>query len=223
MGYTFYRTCRAGGRVVNWLTMQEVVLDADRADREGGFILACTHLSHLEPFVVSAVLDRHVRWMARIEFYQTHWQAAALHRGGAFPIDRFGCPLSSIRTAIRLVRSGEVVGMFPEGGVTRGRNSVLRGSPIKQGVCTIAVETRRPVIPVVVLGTDRLNRIGPWLPFRRGRLWTAFGNDVLPPERSGSRRADRANMALRLGEEFVRTYHGLLEQSKGGVADEQVP
>jgi len=203
--------------------MQEVVLNADRADREGGFILACTHLSHLEPFVVSSVVERHVRWMARIEFYQSRWQAAALNSGGAFPVDRFGSPISSIRTAIRLAKSGEVVGIFPEGGVTQGRNSMLRGGPFKQGVCTIAVETRLPVLPVIVLGTDRLNRVSPWLPFRRGRLWTAFGNDVLPPERSESRREDRLNMALRLGEEFVRTYHSLLNQSKGKITDQQVP
>lgn len=223
MGLLFYQTCTAGGRLVKWLTMHEVVLNADRADREGGFILACTHLSHLEPFIVSGAVDRQVRWMARIEFYQSRWQAAALHWGGAFAIDRYGSPLSSIRTAIRLAKSGEVLGMFPEGGVTKGRNSVLRGAPFKQGVCTIAIETRLPVLPVVVLGTDRLNRIGPWLPFRRGRLWTAFGNDVLPPERSGSRRADRADMAVRLGEEFVLTYHRLLDQSKDEITDEQVP
>jgi len=223
MGAMLYRCCRASGRFIKWQTMREVVLHADRANREGGFILACTHLSHLEPFIVSVAVERHVRWMARIEFYQSRWRAAALRQGGAFPVDRFGPSLSSVRTAIRLVRSGEIVGIFPEGGVTRGRNSVLRGAPFKQGVCTIAVETRLPVLPVVVLGTDRLNSIGPWLPFRRGRLWTAFGNDVLPPERSGSRRADRENMAVRLGEEFVRTYQGLLKQSNGGITDEQVP
>lgn len=221
MGSLFYRSCRAGSRFIKWQTIREVVLDGSRADRAGGFMLACTHLSHLEPVLVSSIVDRHIRWMARIEFYRRRWQAAALHLGGAFPVDRFGGSIRAVRTAIRLAKAGECVGIFPEGGVAQGWQSVLRGAPFKQGVCTIAIEARIPVVPVVVLGTEQLNRIAPWLPFRRGRLWCAFGNDILPPERSASRRGDRAEMASRLGDEFVRVYQDLLRRS--GVTDAQVP
>lgn len=203
--------------------MRQVIVNAEAADRSGGFILASSHLSHLEPFVVSGAIERHVRWMARIEFYQRRWQAFALDRGGAFPVDRFGRSLPAVRRAIRLALAGECVGIFPEGGVAHGCNSVLRGAPIKQGVCTIAVQARMPVVPVVVLGTDRLNQIEPWLPFRRARLWIAFGNDVLPPPRSSSRRADRGEMALRLRDEFVRTYQHLLDVSHGEITDGMVP
>ncbi len=89
-------------------------------------------------------------------------------------------------------------GSFPEGGVAKGNQSVLRGRAIKRGVCTVAVE-QVPVVPVVVLGTDtRLNRVGPWLPFRRGQVWIAFGDDVMRTPRSDSRRADRCRMTTRL-------------------------
>ncbi|MDP1661640.1 MAG: lysophospholipid acyltransferase family protein [Phycisphaerales bacterium] len=223
MGAHFYRTCRSVGRFIQWQTMRQVVLNAETADRAGGFVLACSHLSHLEPFIVSGAIERHVRWMARIEFYQRRWQSFALNHGGAFPIDRFGRSLPAVRTAVRLALAGECVGIFPEGGVTRGCESVLRGAPIKQGVCTIAVQTRLPVIPVVVLGTDRLNSVKPWLPLRRTRLWIAFGNDVLPPPRSDSRRADRAEMALRLRKEYVHTYQHLLSASRGEITDAMVP
>jgi len=221
MGVLFYRTCRAGGRFIRWQTIRQLVLDEHRADRAGGFILACTHISHLEPIVVSAIVERQIRWMARVEFYRHRWAAAALNLGGAFPVDRFGCSLRAVRTAIRLARAGECVGIFPEGGVAQGQQSILRGAPFKQGVCTIAIAARVPVVPVVVLGTDRLNRVGPWLPFRRGRVYCAFGSDVVPPARSGSRRGDRMEMAGRLGQEFARVYDDLL--SRSGVTDAQVP
>ncbi|MBC7835820.1 MAG: 1-acyl-sn-glycerol-3-phosphate acyltransferase [Phycisphaerales bacterium] len=201
--------------------MRQLVLDGHRAQRAGGFILACTHLSHLEPILVSGIVERQIRWMARVEFYRRRWAAAALNLGGAFPVDRFGCSIRSIRTAVRLAKAGECVGIFPEGGVAQGRQSVLRGAPFKQGVCTIAIEARVPVVPVVVLGTDRLNQLGPWLPFRRGRVYCAFGSDIVPPPRSGSRRGDRIEMAVRLREEFQRVYHDLL--SRSGITDEQVP
>jgi len=221
MNLTVYKTGRLGCRLIKVQCIREVVLHPERADRAGGFLLACTHLSHLEPFIAGLLVRRVVRWMARIEFYQTRLAAAILHRGGAFPIDRFGYSLPAVRTAIRLARGGEVVGIFPEGGVAKGRLSVLRGGPIKQGICTIAIRAGVPIVPVVVLGTDKLNRIGPWLPFRRGRVWVAFGNDVMPPSIRTSNRADRAEMADRLGVEFRSTYQGLL--GRAGLSDEDVP
>jgi 1-acyl-sn-glycerol-3-phosphate acyltransferase len=221
MNVAFYKSGRLACRLVKVQCIREMVLDAHRADRSGGFLLAVTHLSHLEPFVVGMLVPRVVRWMAREEFYRRRWASAVLHRGGAFPIDRFGFSLPAVRQAIRLVGRGEIVGIFPEGGVAQGRQSVLRGGPLKQGVCTISMRTGAPVVPVVVLGTERLNRVGPWLPARRGRIWVAFGRDVEPPwERQGNR-ADRAEMAARLGEEFRRTYRELLEHSR--LSDDDVP
>jgi 1-acyl-sn-glycerol-3-phosphate acyltransferase len=221
MGVLFYEACRAGARFVKWQTIREIVVNGQQANRDGGFILACTHVSHLEPILVSALVRRQIRWMSRIEFYRHRLLAASLDRGGAFPVDRFGFSLPAVRTAIRLAKAGECVGIFPEGGVANGKQSVMRGAPIKDGVCTIAVESRVPVIPVVVLGTHHLNRIGPWLPFRRARLWYAFGNEVLPRRRTHSRSEDRAEMSLRLRQEFVRTYHALLGHS--GLSDTDFP
>jgi len=217
----FYSVSRLFGRFVMFQCLREVVLDPDRADREGGFILACTHLSHLEPFVVASVIRRRVRWMARVEFFGLWWAGRVLRMGGAFPVDRFGNSMPAVRRAVALARAGEIVGIFPEGGVANGARSVFRGAPYKHGACTAAVATRLPIVPVVVLGTHDLNRVAPWLPFRRGRVWVAFGRDVLPPAPSESRRADRLEMAERLQAEFVRTYQELL--NRAGLADAEVP
>ncbi len=221
MGSLFYRCCRAGSRFIRWQTINEVVLDAHQAARTDGFILACSHLSHLEPILVSGVVNRHVRWMARIEFYRKRWAAASLNWGGAFPVDRFGNSLASVRTAVRLAKAGECVGIFPEGGVRQGPNSIMRGGPIKLGVCTIALQAGVPVVPVIVLGTEKLNHVGPWLPFRRGKLWYAFGNLVPPGPRGTSRRADRAAMGERLRAEFSRLYQHTLART--GLSNDQIP
>lgn len=217
----FYKSSRLAGRCIKFQCVREVVIGADRAERVGGYVLACSHLSHLEPFVVSALLRKRVRWMARVEFYTNWLAAAALNAGGAFPVDRFGNTMPAVRKAVSLANAGEIVGIFPEGGVAQGENSVLRGGPFKQGACTIAVATRLPIVPVVVLGTHNLNRVGPWLPFRRAKLWVAFGRHVAPRPRSDSRREDRLELAERLGAEFVRTYHALLEHS--GLRDSDTP
>jgi 1-acyl-sn-glycerol-3-phosphate acyltransferase len=221
MGAMFYRSGRMVCGLIKFQCIREVVIGSERADLDGGFLLACTHLSHLEPMVISCAVRRQVRWMAREEFYRPRWAAAVLNWGGAFPVDRFGYSLPAVRRAIGLAKSGNVVGVFPEGGVTQGPHSVMRGAPFKQGVCTVAIEARVPIIPVVVLGTEKLNRVGPWLPFRRGRVWMAFGESVSAPPRGRSRRMDRAEMSARLSDEFVRTYRGLLATT--GLRDDQVP
>jgi len=217
----FYKSSRLAGKFVKFQCVREVVIGAERAERAGGCVLACTHLSHLEPFVVSALVRRPVRWMARVEFYRNWLAAAALNAGGAFPVDRYGNTIPAVRRAVSLANAGEVVGIFPEGGVAQGKNSLTRGGPFKQGACTIAVATRLPILPVVVLGTHELNRVAPWLPFRRAKLWVAFGRDVVPRPRSDSRREDRLELAGRLSAEFVRTYQELLDHT--GLRDSDVP
>lgn len=221
MNLALYKTGRLACRLVKVQCIREVVLNPERAERPGGCLLACTHLSHLEPIVVTCLVRRNVRWMARIEFYRRWWAALALRHGGAFPVDRFGFSLPAIRNAVRLVTQGQMVGMFPEGGVAQGDRSVVRGGPIKQGACAVSLRTGAPIIPVVILGTEKLNRVAPWIPPRRGRVYVAFGQDVRPPERRTTRRADRADMTRRLTDEFRATFERLLRHS--GLCEEDVP
>lgn len=221
MNMAFYKAGRLACQFVKVQCIREVVLNPERAERPGGLVLACTHLSHLEPIVVGCLIRRNVRWMARIEFYRRWWGALMLRGGGAFPVNRFGFSLPAVRSAIRLVKEGQLVGIFPEGGVAQGAQSVLRGGSIKQGACTVSLRTGAPIVPVVILGTEKLNRIGPWIPPRRGRVFVAFGDDVRPPVRRTGNRADRAEMARRLCDGFRETFERLLSHS--GLREEDVP
>lgn len=216
-----YSILRVAGGLIKTLCIRESVLSLERSQAPGPLLLAVSHISHIEPFLVSSVVDRPIHWMARVEFFRPGWRTAILNHFGAISVDRAGCSIRPIRGAIRLLTDNRPVGIFPEGGVTTGPDSVLRGGPIKQGVCTIAIRARVPILPVVVIGADTLNRIGPWLPFRRGRIWIAFGRPVHPrPERS-SNRPRRAELAARLRSEFVHTYQQLL--TSAGLEDRIVP
>lgn len=184
-------------------------------------LFAVTHLSHLEPVLASTYLGRPVRWMTRIEFYQSRWGQVMLDRCGCFPVDRFGYTLPAVRRAIRLIDAGETVGVFPEGGVTIGEQSVVRGGPIKQGVCTVSIRTGVPIVPMVILGTHTLNCVGPWIPPRRGAVWIGFGRHIEPPATRRSNRRTRAELSDRLRNEFMDVYDHLL--ATGDVTDDDVP
>jgi len=113
------------------------------------------------------------------------------------------------------------VGIFPEGGVAHGKDSVIRGGQIKKGVCVVANRAQRPVLPVVVVGTHKLNCVAPWLPFRRAQLWVNFGRLVRPRLDEPRRRVARNLMADDLRAEFQATYEEL--RVACGLDDRDVP
>ncbi len=201
----FYDVCRWLWLGVFTFTMRVRTSGLQRMDAEGGVLIAVSHLSHLDPIVVSAVLRRRISWISRIEFYQQWFMRNVLYHGGAFQVNRTGPALPTIREGLRRLQRGEAVGIFPEGELMCGENSVLRGAGIKQGVCLLAARSGRPVLPVIVLGTDRLTRLGPWMPAKRGRLWVHVGPPLHADPHARGRRG-RAEFAARLVAEYVRLY-----------------
>ena len=216
MGSLFYRAGRQAVLYCRTQALRQVVVHGGRTARPGGYVLACTHVSHVEPFIVSCLIPRQVHWMARIEFYRFRLFALILKGAGAFAVNRSGRSVSAIRTAVRIASRGDIAGIFPEGGCVKGKELAFRGGPIKQGVAAIALRAQVPVVPVVVLGTDKLTSIYPWLPARRGQVWVAFGEAVEPPAPvpRRERRRVRREFGDRVARAFVDTYQDLLARAK---------
>jgi 1-acyl-sn-glycerol-3-phosphate acyltransferase len=133
----------------------------------GGVILAANHLSFSDQLFVPAVLSRKVFYLAKAEYFQAPGPigalAAALGRGmGQIPLDRSGgrASLVTLDAALPVLRAGEVVGIFPEG--TRSPDGRLyRG---RTGVAKLALDAGVPLIPVGIIGTDRVQPIGARVP-----------------------------------------------------------
>lgn len=193
------------------LSIRGIVLRRELPERPGGYLLAPTHISHLEPFILSALVRRKIDWMARIEFYRWRIFRWFLYRFDAFPVNRFGVPVSAVRTAIARAKQGRVVGIFPEGGVAMGADSVCRGGPMKRGVCLVSMRANVPIIPCVILGTHELNKFDPWVPFRRATLWIAFGEPIHPPDLA-THKAGREQLARQLGDAYCALYRELCQR-----------
>lgn len=130
--------------------------------REGGYVLACNHLSSVDPWPLGLPLwpRRFLRFMAKSELYW--WPlGAVLSAAGAFPVRRGQADVEAIQTAVRLAREGNVVAMFPEG--TRRRKGLVKRHEARprSGAARIALEAGVPLVPAAVAGTDRLLRLGP--------------------------------------------------------------
>lgn len=209
------------GRFIWLFTIRARVIRPHIVRRDGPFILACTHLSHLEPFVLSVAVNRRIDWVTRIEFFRRRWSSYLLRLAAGFPVNRQGVPVSTIRTAIARLREGRIVGICPEGGVVNGRASACRGGPLKHGAFLIAQRTGLPIVPCVMVGTDKFNTVWPWLPVYNAKLWLAYGDPVYPPDDVRDRRAARARMSEELEKRFQSLYRELCDQH--GVCDRDVP
>jgi 1-acyl-sn-glycerol-3-phosphate acyltransferase len=129
---------------------------------EGGFVLAANHTSNFDPWPLGLPLfpQRWLRFMAKSELYW--WPLRhLLDAAGAFPVERGRGDVEAIAKAVELVRSGEVVVMFPEG--TRQRKGLRKRWEARPhtGAARIAQRAGAPLVPAAIRGTDRLARLGP--------------------------------------------------------------
>jgi pimeloyl-ACP methyl ester carboxylesterase len=76
------------------------------------------------------------------------------------------------------LKGGRVIGLFPEGGIRDGVDSLLEGAPLRPGAATLAHIARVPILPCVILGSDRLYSRRQWLPLRRTPILIAFGHPI---------------------------------------------
>src|SRR5213082_744787 len=184
------------------------VTGSEHVNRAGGFLLASNHISHFDPFIISSALRRKIDWMAMAEFFPLPIVGLFLRAVEAFPAARDRADRKTIRSAIDRLKDGRIVGVFPEGGIRDGASSLLQGAPLRAGASTLANMAGFPIVPCVILGSDRLYAKRNWLPLRRTPVWIAFGQAISHfPELEKS--VARARIEQELTDAFRRLYADL--------------
>jgi len=130
---------------------------ADNVPEHGAVILASNHLSYSDWLFMPLVIPRRVTFVAKAEYFEGRGLKGWLQRtffsgAGQVPIDRASGKAAegAMRTGLKILRAGGLFGIYPEG--TRSPDGRLyRG---RTGVARLALESKVPVIPVAVIGTD---------------------------------------------------------------------
>lgn len=127
-----------------WLGGGLHVEGREHVPREGAAIVAGNHTLALDPFVISHALPRgrRIQYMAKKELFANPVLGWIIRTGGSFPVDREGNDVGAIRTALRILQTGGMVGIFPQG--TRG------GTELQGGAALLALRARALVVPAHV-------------------------------------------------------------------------
>ncbi len=206
------------------------IIGAEHVPASGGAILASNHLSILDSFYLPLLLDRPVTFAAKSEYFTGKRPTdriigTYLRATKQLSVDRAGARAAQdmLEAALGLLNEGALFGIYPEG--TRSPDGRLyRG---RTGVGWLALHAKVPVIPVAMLGTERMLPPGQRLP-RPGRIQIRVGEPLMfdeyfdQPAGARQRRAvtDRVMSAIGelSGQEFVPMYASVRKEQLAAAA-----
>ena len=214
------------------------VTGAEHVPASGGAILASNHLSILDSVFLPFMLKRPVTFTAKSEYFTSRQPAMRLmgrylRATGQIPVDRAGARAAqaTLEAALALLQQGQLFGIYPEG--TRSPDGRLyRARP---GVGWLAMNSGLPVIPVAMMGTDKVLPPGRSVP-RPGKVRIRIGKPMTfaagagagagsggRPEAPGQARRAIADEVVRAihelsGQEYVNMYASVRKEQLAAAA-----
>lgn len=217
MSERFYKAVRFIGRRIFFHASDWRVLHAERAARPGAYLLAANHISPYDAALIVATTPRVIYWLSIAEIFRNPFAGWFLRNFGAEPLDRGKVDTRTVRAIVRRLRAGFVVGLFPEGRVVRVEDSVLEGGTIHDGVCKLAQFAGVPVLPCVVVGSEKFARWTAWLPGAGTRWAVAFGEPI-PPRSEPDRVTGSTEMMKEIARSMRALHTELMNESGGAFA-----
>lgn len=152
----------------------------DNVPRTGGVLLASNHLSFIDSFAIPLVAPRKVAFLAKAEYFTGSGVKGALSRTwftsmGMVPVERDDSKAAarSLEIALEVLQRGDAFGIYPEG--TRSRDGRLYRGHV--GVAHLALTAGVPVVPVGLIGTEKVQPIGS-NKVTRERFTVRFGTPI---------------------------------------------
>jgi 1-acyl-sn-glycerol-3-phosphate acyltransferase len=144
--------------------------------RRGPAILICNHTSGLDPLLLQSATPRLITWMMAREYYEIAAMGWIFRLSGMIPTSRNGRDMAAMRSALRVLKRGGLLGVFPEGRIETTRELL----PFHPGVAMLAMRCGAPVYPAYLDGMQRGRSMlqACLLP---GHAAVRFGEPIQPP------------------------------------------
>ncbi|KGN38046.1 lysophospholipid acyltransferase family protein [Knoellia subterranea] len=184
---TYYWVSRTAVMSLAHAIWRPTIRGKDNVPREGGVLLASNHLSFIDSFAIPVAAPRKVSFLAKAEYFtgtgvKGRFVRGFMEAGDAIPVDRDSSSNAkdSLDLALEVLRAGKAFGIYPEG--TRSRDGRLyRG---RTGVAFLALTAGVPVVPVGLIGTDKVQPVGA-RGLRMADVTVSFGSPIHPSAYAG--------------------------------------
>jgi len=118
------------------------------------FIIVANHSSLLDPVILGVSIKPKIIFIAAAYLFEIRWLGYLLQKANSIPVHRenYTNNIKSIKQALKMLQKGEVLGIFPEGGVDRQKDDL----PIKAGAAFLATRVGVPIVPIKIKGADKV-------------------------------------------------------------------
>jgi 1-acyl-sn-glycerol-3-phosphate acyltransferase len=140
---------------------------------EGPCIVVANHASYLDAVVLGSAFPRRISFLITSPIYNMLRLRWFYYMMGAIPVAPDTPDPGALKAALRTLRRGGVVGIFPEG--QRMENGQLGSG--KGGVALLASRSGAPVVPAAIVGAHRAMPVGAMFP-RPHPIRVVFGEPM---------------------------------------------
>ena len=207
------------GRIV--LTLPTLLLwrvrqvGVENVPKQGPLVLAPNHFSQMDHFFVGVYLRRKIRFMAKSQMFGPPVLTYVYKHGGVFPVRRGHHDEEAIETANEILRQGEMLLIYAEGGRSRSQEM---GEP-KPGIGRVALESGAPVVPVAIHGSALARK---WKRLRFPKVTVQFGEPLSFPLEAAPSRERQLEAATEIFDR-VKEIYGELATRNGTRAESRTP
>jgi len=173
----YYRVCRLICQWTTTLLLKARVFGLHHVPEKGGVLLVCNHQSFMDPVLAMMAVPREGNFMARDSLFRNRFFRLLIDSLNAFPVRRNTADLGAIKEAMRRIKQGRVVVLFPEG--TRSEDG--RIGPMLPGLGAIAKKSGVAIVPTLIDGVFQA-----WPRTRKlpgpGDVVIEYGRPIFPHE-----------------------------------------
>lgn len=163
----FYFSMRAILVALKKIFFRLETIGAENLPKEGGVLVVPNHASNLDPTTIACLMPREVHFLAKEELF-TGLLGKFLRKVNAHPLKRSGIDRGAILMCNKILRSGHVLMLFPEGERTWDGELL----PAKPGAALIATQTSVPLVPAYIWGSfEAMPRGAKWIKPRKIRVF----------------------------------------------------
>ncbi len=189
----------------------------ENVPKTGPLIVAANHLNLADSPLLSASIPRKIAFMVKEELYYSPRGGVFIRSFGAFPVNRDESDRGAVRQALKILESGKVLGMFPEG--TRSSNAKMQ--PANVGVSFIALHSGAHILPVGISGTEKIKGVKEVV-FGHPHITVNIGKPFTPPLSNGKRKktelAEFTNFIMtQIAELLPPSYQGAYQICEKGI------